>query len=359
MSTRPWERRGSADVLKCFEGATAPFGQQGERGTHVGPDDLRTAITSFLDTTPILSVLQSSNNSIYKRTGNTNGGEWAGPCPLCGGQDRLRVWPSPPEGRPRAWCRQCKEAGDALHWTVRLAGRNPRARGATAQSLRELGVAPPAADKQFSSPAHVEEATGMVRPPAPGDGESAGGSRAADKHVSTPPWVRVDGARAEILGRSRPGPHAADQHVSSPRPALSDPAIQPPPPNGRDPATAATESDPASERAPVALDEYGIRLDAFPPGALPLCELFKQLAAPHPRPAGIARPGDPPGSHSVGNRSGDDHVATPIERNPARCYLCDGGRYWRLRSGGPWVCERCHPPGPPDALIERAEVPDA
>ena len=28
-----------------------------------------------------------------RRVASTNGGEWAGPCPFCGGHDRFRVWP--------------------------------------------------------------------------------------------------------------------------------------------------------------------------------------------------------------------------------------------------------------------------
>jgi hypothetical protein len=80
-----------------------------------------------------------------RRAASTNGGEWAGPCPLCGGRDRLRVWPEPREGFPRAWCRQCKASGDALAWATRRAGRDPGVKGAMYATLREddpLAVAP-------------------------------------------------------------------------------------------------------------------------------------------------------------------------------------------------------------------------
>jgi DNA primase len=43
-----------------------------------------------------------------RRVASTNGGEWAGPCPWCGGTDRFRVWPY--AARPRYWCRQCRTA---------------------------------------------------------------------------------------------------------------------------------------------------------------------------------------------------------------------------------------------------------
>lgn len=49
-----------------------------------------------------------------KPAANTNGGEHKGPCPLCGGEDRLAVWPRHPSGRGRWWCRQCNEKGDAI-----------------------------------------------------------------------------------------------------------------------------------------------------------------------------------------------------------------------------------------------------
>lgn len=37
--------------------------------------------------------------------------EFSGACPLCGGQDRLRVWGGP---NGRAWCRQCRWSADAI-----------------------------------------------------------------------------------------------------------------------------------------------------------------------------------------------------------------------------------------------------
>ncbi len=47
-----------------------------------------------------------------KRVASTHGGEWAGPCPFCGGTDRFRVWPNQDGGR--FWCRQCGAQGDAI-----------------------------------------------------------------------------------------------------------------------------------------------------------------------------------------------------------------------------------------------------
>ncbi len=45
----------------------------------------------------------------------TNGGEYEGPCPFCGGTDRFLVWPTPKDkDRGSFWCRQCEKNGDAL-----------------------------------------------------------------------------------------------------------------------------------------------------------------------------------------------------------------------------------------------------
>lgn len=48
-------------------------------------------------------------NPGMKRVANTNGGEYAGPCPFCGGKDRFRIQPK----TNRWYCRQC--GGDKWH----------------------------------------------------------------------------------------------------------------------------------------------------------------------------------------------------------------------------------------------------
>jgi DNA primase len=45
-------------------------------------------------------------DTTLRRVASTGGGEWAGPCPFCGGRDRFRVQPERPGGG-RWWCRQC------------------------------------------------------------------------------------------------------------------------------------------------------------------------------------------------------------------------------------------------------------
>jgi len=56
------------------------------------------------------------NNVPLLRMANTNGGEYAGPCPFCAGLDRFRVWPNHPSGRGRYWCRICSAQGDAIDY---------------------------------------------------------------------------------------------------------------------------------------------------------------------------------------------------------------------------------------------------
>ncbi len=52
------------------------------------------------------------------RIAGTRGGEWAGPCPFCGGEDRLHVQPA--YGGGRWFCRQCApRGGDAIDYLRR------------------------------------------------------------------------------------------------------------------------------------------------------------------------------------------------------------------------------------------------
>lgn len=68
------------------------------------------------DLTPALAGIDllalAEKDTKLKRVSTTNGGEWAGPCPFCGGRDRFRMWP----GQGRFWCRQCEAQGDAISY---------------------------------------------------------------------------------------------------------------------------------------------------------------------------------------------------------------------------------------------------
>jgi DNA primase len=58
----------------------------------------------------LLGLLQA--DTTLKRVSSHSGGEYAGPCPWCGGNDRFRVWPH--DDTPHYWCRQCGRDGDAI-----------------------------------------------------------------------------------------------------------------------------------------------------------------------------------------------------------------------------------------------------
>jgi hypothetical protein len=124
--------------------------------------DFAQAVVAFNAQHPILDVFADRE---LRRAGK----EHHGPCPLCGGDDRFCVWPR--EGR--AWCRQCKAAGDALGWSMRLAGVNPGQRGATARYLRECGYLDPGPPrrKPYARPPDLPaDRSGHVKPapsPAP------------------------------------------------------------------------------------------------------------------------------------------------------------------------------------------------
>jgi len=54
--------------------------------------------------TDLLNLIASDTQ--LRRVASTRGGEWAGPCPFCGGRDRFRVQPYT-EGGGRWMCRRC------------------------------------------------------------------------------------------------------------------------------------------------------------------------------------------------------------------------------------------------------------
>ena len=70
----------------------------------------------------LLQLASPSTN--LKRVADTGGGEWAGPCPFCGGNDRFRVQVlAPPGKRPQGarWmCRKCNPRwGDVIGYVMK------------------------------------------------------------------------------------------------------------------------------------------------------------------------------------------------------------------------------------------------
>lgn len=143
MSRRPWELPpDSPEILSPHlvrSRSERSFAEHATPSTSsTNSTTLTIAVARFLEDHPIINVIESAGVKL-RRACRTDGGEWAGPCPLCGGRDRLRVWPNPESGHPRAWCRQCLRAGDALDWTTWMAGRAPHVHGGVAATLLEHG----------------------------------------------------------------------------------------------------------------------------------------------------------------------------------------------------------------------------
>ena len=84
----------------------------------------------------------------------THGGEYAGPCPLCGGRDRFLVWPvqeggpaCAKAGVPGTWyCRQCGRGGDALQYLQDVEGLG------FAEACKALRLEPPARRSGLPTP---------------------------------------------------------------------------------------------------------------------------------------------------------------------------------------------------------------
>lgn len=51
-------------------------------------------------------------DTTLKRVSASKGGEFAGACPGCGGEDRFRVWSE----SGRFWCRRCGKKGDSIQY---------------------------------------------------------------------------------------------------------------------------------------------------------------------------------------------------------------------------------------------------
>ena len=94
--------------------------------------------------------LASSAAGPLKHVSAVAGGEWAGACPKCGGQDRFRVWPEHPKGTGgRFWCRECGWQGDGIQFAMdteglsyseacRLLGTAPKSRRSLSMAVHEV-----------------------------------------------------------------------------------------------------------------------------------------------------------------------------------------------------------------------------
>lgn len=102
----------------------------------------------------LLNIIQ--RDTTLKRTASTNGGEYHGPCPACGGNDRFALWPQKgPTGR--YWCRKCGISGDGIDYLRKQKGLTFK------QACDELGYTPQSNNTWEVLNRHVD--TSWTRPP--------------------------------------------------------------------------------------------------------------------------------------------------------------------------------------------------
>ncbi len=95
-----------------------------------------------------------------RKVAGTGRGEYAGPCPICGGHDRFRVQPSGPDG-PRWYCRQC--GGGKWHDAIDLVRQLKQVDFAEAVTML-VGSAPELASAPRPAPAAEPELTAAPGP---------------------------------------------------------------------------------------------------------------------------------------------------------------------------------------------------
>ncbi|HET8626913.1 MAG TPA: primase-helicase zinc-binding domain-containing protein, partial [Thermomicrobiales bacterium] len=143
-----------------------------------------------------------------KKVATTRGGEYAGPCPFCGGRDRLRVQPE----RGRWWCRHCSEDArwqDALAYVMRRDGLDFKSAAAMLGGAPGAPVAPhsrpappPAAPELAPSAAWRRRALAFV--------EGAERALWAEPGERARDWLQGRGLRDDTLRAWRVGFHPAD-----------------------------------------------------------------------------------------------------------------------------------------------------
>jgi len=82
--------------------------QRDFRGTR--EDELLVNLTISSNENQLLRLAERDIS--LRKVSTTTGGEYCGPCPDCGGEDRFRVWPE----TGRYWCRGCGRKGDSIQF---------------------------------------------------------------------------------------------------------------------------------------------------------------------------------------------------------------------------------------------------
>lgn len=279
-----------------------------------GREGIRDHVRRFRDEHALIAFLEEHvGQGALKRVAATNGGEWAGPCPVCGGDDRLRAWPDPREGNPRAWCRQCGRAGDVLDWAAWIDGRDPQARGAVVQTLRDAGQL----GAEQPTPRRAAQIT-SAKPPIPLSNSAA--RRVRDCADLAPP------------GDIAEWPADAREHFEE-RAAIME----------YDGGLTRAEAE-RRAAAEVRLTERGV---ASAPGAAPPERFAQPVLARTDRTADAASTRRPGSSGRAPER-----VQHEDGRSDSVCLSCSGKRFVSLSNGRRSVCLGCERPPANEILGE-------
>jgi hypothetical protein len=120
----------------------------------------------LLDLSPLAGTL--------KYAAGTSGGEYAGPCPWCGGEDRFRAWPDHPSGATggRFLCRGCGRQGDGIAFLMELEGVG------YVEACKRLGTAPKTTGTPHTRKPAVWEPKSSI---LPGDAWTSAAGRFVDR----------------------------------------------------------------------------------------------------------------------------------------------------------------------------------
>lgn len=142
-----------------------------------------------------------------KRVASTNGGEYAGPCPFCGGEDRFRVWPDHQQGRGRFWCRQCGASGDAIAYLRKRDGLT------FAEACDRLGVASASGARRASAvKPRFEVDFGVWQARARAFVAEAEAALWDGRHPEALAWLRKRGLGDAVIREARLGLNVAERH---------------------------------------------------------------------------------------------------------------------------------------------------
>ena len=158
------------------------------------PESIHTNMHTILDHVPTKLRWQA----------RTNGGEYAGPCPWCGGNDRFRVWPRS-GAHGRYWCRQCGRSGDAIRLVRELRHMS------FAEACRYLDIArPQPVPRPAARPASLTAPPKVWQDRAWQYAEAAIARLWSDQGIRARRWLRGRGLSEETMQLSMLGYHPRD-----------------------------------------------------------------------------------------------------------------------------------------------------